>query len=302
MDGGPVNTSEPFARKPRWLRVPRPTGEGYARLKGIIDAHRLHTVCQSASCPNLGECWSAGTATLMILGGVCTRDCRFCDVPTGEPAAVDADEPARVAEAVALMGLRYVVLTCVSRDDLGDGGAGVWAATVRAIRARCACTAVEVLPGDFGGERRACQTLIDARPDVFGHNVETVPRLYPHARPQADYARSLRVLGWAAECGLTTKSGLMVGLGETLDEVTAVLADLRARGTRIVSIGQYLRPSRAHLPVARYVRPEEFEHLAAVARELGFQAVASGPLVRSSYHAEQYAKALGEGSRERGSA
>jgi len=268
-------------------------GERFAALQRIIVSRRLHTVCQSASCPNRGECWSAGTATLMILGGVCTRDCRFCDVPTGTPAAVDADEPARVAEAVAMMKLRHVVITCVSRDDLPDGGGAIWAATVQTVRAACPTTTIEVLPGDFAGRHASCRPLLDARPDVFGHNIETVPRLYPAARPQADYQRSLAVLGWGREVGLTTKSAIMVGLGETFDEVSAVLADLRGVGVSIVAIGQYLRPSRRRLPVARYVPPEEFDRYLALAERLGFAGVASAPLVRSSYHAERF---VGKGS------
>lgn len=276
-------------RKPPWLRVRLPRGEKYVRLRGIIEANRLHTVCQSASCPNLGECWSAGTATVMILGGVCTRDCRFCDVPPGRPDAADEDEPARVADAVRRMGLRHVVITSVNRDDLPDAGSAIWAATVRQVRAACPGTTIEVLPGDFGGQPELVRALLDARPDIFGHNVETVPRLYPLARPQADYARSLNVLRQAAGAGLTTKSGLMVGLGETNEEVVAVLRDLRATGVSIVTIGQYLRPSREHLPVARYVPPEEFDAWQRLATELGFTGAACAPLVRSSYHAEQFA-------------
>jgi lipoic acid synthetase len=256
-------------------------------VQRIVSQGRLHTVCQAASCPNRGECWEAGTATLMILGGVCTRDCRFCDVPTGTPAPVDADEPSRVAAAVAAMGLRHVVLTCVSRDDLADGGGAAWAQTVRAVRAACPATTIEVLPGDFAGRYDSCRPLLEVRPDIFGHNIEVVPRLYPTCRPQASYARSLEVLGWAAAAGLTTKSALMLGLGETRAEVESVLKDLRAAGVSIVAMGQYLQPSRSHLPVIRYVPPAEFDELAAAARQLGFAAVAAGPLVRSSYHAEQ---------------
>jgi lipoic acid synthetase len=276
-------------RKPPWLKVKMPGGDGFMRVRRIVQDHDLHTVCTSASCPNIGECWSAGVATMMILGGVCTRDCRFCDVPSGAPGAVDADEPARAAEAAALMNLRHVVITSVNRDDLPDGGAAIWAETVRAIRRRCPQTAIEVLPGDFGGDWGAADLLIDARPDVFGHNVETVPSLYPKARPQADYRRSLALLARAGEAGLTAKSGLMLGLGESPEQVLAVLEDLRGAGVSIVAIGQYLRPSREHLPVARYVEPGEFDALAERARAMGFAAVAAGPLVRSSYHAEQAA-------------
>lgn len=277
----------PIARKPAWLRVKQPKGESYLRLRQIAQSHRLHTVCQSASCPNMGECWGAGTATMLILGGVCTRNCRFCDVPTGQPAGLDADEPARVAEAVAMMGLRHVVITSVNRDDLPDGGAGIWAQTIRALRQACPRTTIEILPGDFGGQIDACRQVYDARPDIFGHNVETVPRLYPQVRPQARYQRSLDVLRWASEAGLLTKSGLMLGLGESADEVRAVLTDLRSQGVRIVTIGQYLRPSREHLPVVRYVPPEEFAEYQKTAEQLGFHSASCGPLVRSSYHAEQ---------------
>jgi lipoyl synthase len=281
----------PVLRKPTWLRVRVGGGEQYAALRRIIASHRLNTVCQSASCPNRGECWNAGTATLMILGEVCTRDCRFCDVPTGAPAGVDLGEPDRVASAVALMKLRHVVITCVTRDDLPDGGGAVWAATVPAIRAACPATTIEVLPSDFAGRYESCRGLLDARPDVFGHNVETVPRLYPSARPQADYQRSLTVLDWGRQAGLVTKSALMVGLGETFDEVAGVLADLRRVGVSIVAIGQYLQPSRLHLPVTRYVPPEEFARYAELAGKMGFTGVAAAPLVRSSYHAEQFVPA-----------
>lgn len=284
-------------RKPPWLKVRMPGGAGYVRVKRIVDDNGLHTVCQSASCPNIGECWSAGVATVMILGGVCTRDCRFCDVPTGQPAQADEAEPDRVAEAAAVMNLRHLVITSVNRDDLPDGGAAIWAATVRAVRRRCPQTAIEVLPGDFGGDRAALGKLLEARPDVFGHNVETVPSLYPAARPEADYRRSLSVLRASSGAGLVTKSGLMLGLGETMAEVETVLADLREAGVSIVAIGQYLRPSKHHLPVARYVEPAEFDALAGRARAMGFAAVAAGPLVRSSYHAEQ---AAAEASRNAG--
>ena len=287
----------PAGRKPPWLKVRIGGGEEFARVQRIVTAGRLHTVCQSASCPNRGECWEAGTATLMILGGVCTRDCRFCDVPTGHPEPVDRDEPARVAAAVAAMRLRHVVLTCVTRDDLADGGGAAWAQTVLAVRRACPATTIEVLPGDFGGRYESCRPLLDARPDIFGHNVEVVPRLYPTCRPQGRYERSLEVLGWAVAAGLVAKSALMLGLGETREEVAAVLKDLRGVGVRIVAIGQYLQPSRAHLPVVRYVPPAEFEELAHLARQLGFEGVASGPLVRSSYHAEQIKSQVGRAAK-----
>ncbi len=288
---GNLDGSAPTAaqRKPAWLKVRIGGGENFAHVQQIIAAGRLHTVCQSAGCPNRGQCWDAGTATLMILGGICTRDCRFCDVPTGKPLPADQDEPARVAAAVAAMKLHHVVITSVNRDDLADGGGEIWARTVRAVRAACPATTIEVLPGDFSGRRESCRPLLNARPDIFGHNVEVVPRLYTAARPQAKYERSLEVLGWAVEEGLPAKSALMLGLGETKEEVLAVLKDLRAVGVRIVAIGQYLRPSKDHLPVVRYVPPEEFQELEAMAKKLGFDGVACGPLVRSSYQAERFA-------------
>jgi lipoyl synthase len=283
----PENPPAGALKKPAWLKVRIGGGENFARVQRIVREGQLHTVCQSASCPNRGECWEAGTATLMILGGICTRDCRFCDVPTGEPAPVDEDEPARVAQAVAAMGLAHVVLTCVTRDDLPDGGGALWARTVLAIRQIAPGTTIEVLPSDFAGRYESCKPLLDARPDIFGHNLEVVPRLYSTCRPQASYQRSLEVLGWAVAAGLVAKSALMLGLGETREEIVAVLKDLRGIGVRILALGQYLRPSRRHLPVLRYVPPEEFQELGTLAKALGFDAVASGPLVRSSYHAEK---------------
>ena len=284
-----AGTHAPGGRKPPWLKVRAGGGQRFARVQRIISAGRLHTVCQSAGCPNRGQCWNAGTATLMILGEVCTRDCRFCDVPTGRPGPADEDEPDRVAAAVAAMGLAHVVLTCVNRDDLGDGGGAIWARTVRAVRGSCPATTIEVLPGDFAGRRESCRPLLEAAPDIFGHNVEVVPRLYGAARPQADYQRSLTVLRWGAEAGLVTKSALMLGVGETIPEVAEVLRDLRGVGVRIVAIGQYLQPSRRHLDVVRYVPPDEFDALAELARGMGFDGVACGPLVRSSYQAERFA-------------
>ncbi len=256
----------------------------------MLRRRRLHTVCQSAGCPNLGECWSAGTATLMILGDVCTRNCGFCGVGSGSPGPADPTEPARVAEAVAEMGLTHVVLTSVTRDDLGDGGGAIWAETVRAVRRACRHTTIEVLCSDFAGRRASCQPLLDARPDVFAHNVETVPRLYRQARAGAHYGRSLAVLRWGREAGLTTKSSVMVGLGETAAEVAEVLSDLRDTGVSIVAIGQYLCPSGDHLSVAEYITPDQFASYRDMATEMGFAAAVCGPLVRSSYHAAEAAR------------
>jgi lipoic acid synthetase len=252
----------------------------------------LHTVCQSARCPNLGECFGRGTATFLILGNACTRDCRFCAMEHGPPAAPDPEEPRRVAEAAKRLGLRFVVITSVTRDDLPDGGAAHFAATLHSLRELLPRARVEVLVPDFGGRPEAVQTVVAARPEVFGHNVETVPRLYPEVRPQADYRRSLEVLRLAAELApqVVTKSGLMVGLGEEDEEVLAVLRDLRAAGVSAVTIGQYLQPTRGHALVVEYVHPEVFAAYARQAREMGFSRVMSGPLVRSSYQAEELAQ------------
>lgn len=257
----------------------------------MLDELRLNTVCAGAKCPNRGECYASGTATFMVLGTECTRDCRFCAVEPSRPGSPDTDEPARVAEAARRMGLLHVVVTMVTRDDLPDGGAAHVVATIDALRSRLPHARVEVLVSDLGGDEASIDLVVAARPDVFNHNVETVPRLYREVRPQADYERSLRVLARARETrpGLPTKSGLMVGLGERPEEVADVLADLRAAGVGIVTIGQYLRPSPGHLPVSEFVAPERFAQYAAVAREIGFAGVASAPFVRSSYHAAEVA-------------
>jgi lipoic acid synthetase len=259
-----------------------------------LDELGLNTVCRSAKCPNRGECYASGTATFMVLGTACTRNCRFCAVDAASPAAVDDTEPGRVAEAAERMGLRHAVVTMVTRDDLADGGSAHVAATIAALRQRVPDVTVEVLVSDFGGDEAAIDTVAAALPDVFNHNVETVPRLYPAVRPQADYARSLRVLARAHEAapGVPTKSGLMVGVGEAAEEVEDVLRDLRAAHVDIVTIGQYLRPSAAHLEVAAFVPPELFDRYAATARALGFAGVASAPFVRSSYHAGDLAAGL----------
>jgi lipoic acid synthetase len=273
------------ARKPEWLRAPVHMGQDYLGLRRTLHGLGLTTVCEEAGCPNIYECWAEGTATFMVNGSRCTRACGFCLVDTGHPLPLDPGEPARVAEAVARMGLEHAVVTCVARDDLADGGAGAIARTIEAVRGRCPGTAVEVLISDCRGAPSALSAIFGARPDVLNHNIETVARLQRAVRPSAGYARSLTVLARAADAGLVVKSGLMVGLGETEPEVMATLADLRAVGVGIVTIGQYVRPSRDHLPVARWWAPEEFERLAAAGRVLGLSHVQASPLTRSSYHA-----------------
>ena len=257
------------------------------RMRNLVRSHSLHTVCEGASCPNIGECWGRGTATFMILGGVCTRNCRFCDVPPGEPEPLSCDEPARVADAIRALGLRHAVMTSVTRDDLPDGGAAIWAETIRLVRAASPDCRIEVLVPDFQGETVALQLVFDACPDIFGHNLETIARLYAAARPQAIYLRSLEVLRQAKQAGLLTKSGVMLGMGETFDEILAAMQDLRNVGCDLLSLGQYLRPTAQHLPIERYWTPEEFEQLRREGERLGFQHVEAGPLVRSSYHADQ---------------
>ena len=277
--------------RPPWLRVRMRLTPEFEAVQRTVAAQRLHTVCSSAACPNIGECWSRGTATFMIGGNVCTRRCGFCDVATGRPAALDPREPERVAEAVETLGLAFAVVTCVARDDLPDGGAGQMARTVLAIRARCPGTGVEVLIADYKGSESALRTVLDAGPDVLNHNLETVERLTRRVRVAGRYDRSLAVLRRAAELrpDLPTKSGLMLGLGEREPEVLRALTDLRQAGVSLLTLGQYLQPSSSHLPVARYVPPDEFEVWASLARALGFRDVAAGPLVRSSYHAEALA-------------
>jgi lipoyl synthase len=272
--------------RPAWIRAKAPQGPTYERIRGLVRGLELHTVCEEAHCPNLGECWGRGTATFMILGEVCTRACGFCAVKTGLPGRPpDPGEPRRVAEAVARMGVRHAVITSVNRDDQPDGGASIFAATIREVRALVPGCAVEVLVPDFKGSGDALQAVADARPDVLNHNVETVPRLYRSARPGASFPRSLELLRRSKEAGLLTKSGIMVGLGEERAEVEETIRAIRASGTDILTIGQYLRPSLQHLPVLRYYPPAEFDALGDVARGLGFARVESGPLVRSSYHA-----------------
>jgi lipoic acid synthetase len=279
----------PKLKRPEWVRAPAPVGENYRDVKSLIGGLRLHTVCESAACPNVGECWNHRTATFMILGNVCTRRCGFCAVGKGAPLPVDEDEPARVAEAAAVLGLAYAVITSVNRDDRKDGGAALFASTIRAIRARLSDCQVEVLIPDFQGSHAALDLVLDAAPDVLNHNLETVPRLYRQVRLGARYERSLDVLAYAKRTcpRIPTKSGLMLGLGETIEEVLQAMSDLRASNVDILTIGQYLQPSPKHLPILRYATPDEFAELRRAGLELGFAHVESGPLVRSSYHAAQ---------------
>jgi lipoyl synthase len=272
--------------RPEWLKVRIPSGENFARLKGLIDRHGLHTVCEEARCPNMAECWNAGTATFMILGDICTRSCGFCAVKTGKPLVLDTDEPYRVAEAIRLMAVRHAVITSVNRDELPDGGAAIFAETIRQARKVNPGLRIEVLIPDFRGVAWALQLVIDEHPDILNHNTETVPRLYTRVRPQAKYPRSLEVILRAHEAGMVTKSGLMLGLGEETEEVHQVMHDLRAHHCDILTLGQYLQPTREHLPVERYVTPDEFRLYKEKGLAMGFRHVESGPLVRSSYHAE----------------
>ncbi len=277
------------ARKPAWLKKRLPRGPDYENVREMLSRNLLHTVCQEARCPNIWECFSRHTATFLILGDRCTRDCRFCAIGHGPIAPPDPREPERVARAAEHLRLDYVVVTSVTRDDLSDGGASLFAETIRTVRRRLPRARVEVLIPDFGGDAKALATVLDARPHVLNHNVETVPRLYPRVRPQADYRRSLILLERAARSHprIPVKSGLMLGLGETASEIEETLRDIHATGCRLLTLGQYLRPSKEHLPVARYVPPEEFEAWKARALEIGFTAVYSGPFVRSSYHAKE---------------
>ncbi len=280
-------------RKPPWLKVPAPGGPTYRRLKRTIEADNLHTVCEEANCPNVGECWERGTATFMILGDVCTRRCGFCNVQTGKPTWNDPLEPLRVANQVKRMGLRHAVVTSVDRDDLPDYGASAFVGVIRSIRRMAPDCRVEVLTPDFRGQEMPLAKVIAERPDVFNHNVETVPRLYPIARRGSDFMRSARVLQMAkemGEAGVVTKSGLMVGLGEEFDEMVEAFGILREHGVQVLTVGQYLRPTVNHLPVDRYWHPDEFDALERAARGMGFESVASGPLVRSSYHADESAR------------
>lgn len=275
-------------RRPDWLKVRLPFGEGYNDVKDIVENNGLHTVCQEARCPNIAECWERRTATLMILGDVCTRSCGFCAVKTGKPLFLDRDEPRRVGEAVKKMGLKHAVVTSVNRDELPDGGAGIFAETIRQIRQQVPGCKVEVLIPDFRGDTCAVKMIIDAKPEILNHNTETVPRLYHPVRPQGRYEWTLNVLQFAKQKGMITKSGMMLGLGETIDEILEVMSDLRRVKVDILTLGQYLQPTKNHLSVARFVHPDEFARLKEEGMEMGFRHVESGPLVRSSYHADEH--------------
>ena len=275
-------------KKPKWLRVKLPTGENYRKVRGLVDQHNLHTICESGSCPNMGECWGEGTATFMILGNICTRSCGFCGVQTGKPDAVDIYEPGKVANSVKIMGVKHAVITSVDRDDLKDGGSEIWAQTIRAIRQQSPGTTLETLIPDFAGNWENLQVLINAAPEIVSHNLETVRRLTKQVRIQAKYDRSLELLFRLKKGGMRTKSGVMLGLGETQDEVLETMQDLRAVQVDILTLGQYLQPTPKHLPVAEFIEPAQFDCYKKLGLEMGFRYVESGPLVRSSYHAEKH--------------
>ena len=276
-------------KKPKWLRVKLPTGENYKNVRGLVDKYKLHTICESGHCPNMGECWGAGTATFMILGNICTRSCGFCNVATGRPETVDWEEPEKVARSVKLMKVKHAVLTSVDRDDLADGGSIIWAETVKAIRRISPQTTMETLIPDFKGELHNVDRIIEANPEIVSHNMETVRRLTRKVRIQAQFDRSLMVLKYLKDNGIhRTKSGIMLGLGETKEEVIDAMKDLREADVDILTLGQYLQPTPKHLPVVEFITPEVFDELKEIGLEIGFRYVESGPLVRSSYHAEKH--------------
>ncbi len=275
-------------RKPGWLKVDLPSGETYRDLKKMMRSKSLHTVCEEAKCPNIAECWGAGTATFMVMGDTCTRSCGFCNIKTGRPMPLDVDEPRHVAESIRQMGVKHAVITSVDRDELPDCGAGHFAETIREVRAMNTGTTVEVLIPDFKGELEHLQHVIDARPDVLNHNTETVPSLYRRVRPQARYEWTLSVLRESKRQGMRTKTGIMLGLGETREELLQTMRDLAEAGVDVLTLGQYMQPTRNHLPIERWVSPEEFDELRVIGEEMGFDIVESGPLVRSSYHAERH--------------
>jgi lipoic acid synthetase len=275
-------------KKPKWLRVKLPTGENYKKVRSLVDQHNLHTICESGNCPNMGECWGEGTATFMILGNICTRSCGFCAVQTGRPDTVDEFEPGKVAHSVKVMGVKHAVITSVDRDDLKDGGANIWAQTVRAIRKQSPGTTLETLIPDFAGKWDNLQIVIDVAPEIVSHNLETVRRLTKEVRIQAKYDRSLEVLHRLKKGGMRTKSGIMLGLGETHEEVIETMEDLRSVDCDIITLGQYLQPTAKHLPIAEFVTPERFAEYKELGDKMGFRYVESGPLVRSSYHAEKH--------------
>jgi lipoic acid synthetase len=283
-----VNESTSVVKKPNWLRVKLPTGENYRHVRNLVDQHKLHTICESGNCPNMGECWGEGTATFMILGNVCTRSCGFCAVATGRPDAVDWDEPQRVAEAIHLMKVKHAVLTSVDRDELKDGGSIIWHNTIKAVKALNPDTTLETLIPDFKGKAEDVQRIIDAAPEVVSHNIETVERLTRQVRIQAKYRRSMEVLKILKEGGMRTKSGIMLGLGETKEEVLQTIRDLANSGVDVITIGQYLQPTKKHLPVVRFVHPDEFAEYREAGYNMGLDYVESGPLVRSSYHSERH--------------
>ena len=293
MVDNPTNTTEKITKervqKPKWLRVKLPTGENYKQVRGLVDKYKLHTICESGHCPNMGECWGAGTATFMILGNICTRSCGFCNVATGRPLNVDWEEPEKVARSVKLMKIKHAVLTSVDRDDLADGGSIIWAETVRAIRRISPETTMETLIPDFKGELHNVDRIIEANPEIVSHNMETVRRLTRKVRIQAQFDRSLMVLKYLKEQGIRrTKSGIMLGLGETKEEVIEAMREVREADVDIITLGQYLQPTKRHLPVVEFITPEVFRELEEIGLEMGFKFVESGPLVRSSYHAEKH--------------
>ena len=283
-----ITPQEQQARRPEWLKVRAPGGEDYARIKSMMRSKALHTVCEEARCPNITECWNAGTATFMIHGDTCTRSCGFCAVKTGRPLPVDYDEPRRVAEAIASMNLKHAVITSVNRDELKDGGSTIWAETITMSRELSPSTTIEVLVTDFKGNIENLQRIIDARPDILNHNTETVPRLYKHVRPQGRFQWTLDVLAESKRQGMRTKTGIMLGLGETPSEIMDVMAELVKVNVDVLTLGQYLQPTKNHLPVDRFVHPDEFKHYEVEGLKMGFSIVESGPLVRSSYHAERH--------------
>lgn len=283
-----TGTSKQRVAKPKWLRVKLPTGESYRKVRELVDEHKLHTICESGHCPNMGECWGEGTATFMILGNICTRSCGFCNVATGRPLEVDVFEPGRVARSVKLMGVKHAVITSVDRDDLADGGSEIWAMTVRAIREQSPGTTLETLIPDFAGKWENLARIITVAPEIVSHNLETVRRLTKQVRIQAKYDRSLEVLRRLYQGGMRTKSGVMLGLGETRDEVLETMDDLRRVDCQILTLGQYLQPTPKHLPVAEFIHPDAFAEYKEIGLEMGFRYVESGPLVRSSYHAEKH--------------
>ena len=274
--------------KPKWLKVKLPTGENYRKVRSLVDEHKLHTICESGNCPNMGECWGEGTATFMILGNICTRSCGFCAVSTGKPLEADPFEPARVANSVKLMGVKHAVITSMDRDDLADGGSDIWVKTVELVRSKSPGTTMETLIPDFAGNWENLQRIIDVAPDIVSHNLETVRRLTKQVRIQAKYDRSLEVLFRLKKGGMRTKSGVMLGLGETRDEVLETMEDLRSVQVDVLTLGQYLQPTRKHLPVQEFVTPEQFKEYEEIGLKMGYRFVESGPLVRSSYHAEKH--------------